>query len=147
MGGTQQMLVGFGGAIFAQDAFSGTVNADLNTHTANIGGAWARHPSYAGAISLDGSGGVFASSANSTGLYYLAATPPGPDYTVQATFTLYTSGYTNGINGRMDTAVDTTYRLRWSIFSNTWELEKFIAGAYTELGAYSDTFTSGSKVA
>lgn len=101
---------------FLRDTFTGASGA-LESHAPEIGGAWSRHPVYAGSIALDGAGGIGPTFSAGTALYVNAATPPTPDYEVTATFTPRSGGsgaaLAHGVMARLDPTINEFYQGAW----------------------------------
>lgn len=136
---------------FASDLFNGTVNTSLLSHTADTGGSWTGHSSLPNSTSnpvkLDGVGGLMNpnASAISTLLYYNAATPTTPDYSVKGKINIKTvvADEQIGVCGRLSTSALTFYVARYNTNVNAVQLYKSIAGTLTLLGSYSATWAAG----
>ena len=68
---------------FLVDSFTDTATTALQSHTADVGGAWSRHSSSAASdLTIDSTGLRLRTTSASTVAYQNAATPPSADYIV-----------------------------------------------------------------
>src|SRR3990167_3619960 len=119
-------------AQFASDAFTGTEGTTLTTYDA----AWTRHTSYTGNLEIASDR---VRQSTTTSAYWHSGTPTSADYSVSADlFMKETSGGNNyaGVIGRVNTAANTFYMGRYAgEASDSWQLFKAVAGAFTQLGS------------
>lgn len=123
---------------FASDTFTDADNTLLTSHTATLGGAWARS-----SISSDTVGPKISSNklvsgeAGVLGFYYVAATPAGADYTVSVDYT-HTSGGDGeaaGACARMSTSAADGYHAVYFTSGSRLTIWKCVGGSFTELGS------------
>lgn len=130
-------------ATFVSDSCTDTPATALASHTGETGATWTIHPSF-------GTSNVVISDANrargnfsGTNVYYASGSPAGGEYDVAADVILKSddNSATAGIAGRVNTAANTMYFVRYNTNGNVWELFKSVAGTATSLGTFSQTLT------
>jgi hypothetical protein len=134
---------------FVSDTFTGSDSTALTSHTGEIGGTWTRHTSYATTVPNIQGNRLAPNDAGSGNLVaYASGTPASADYHVQADYWFTgTAAIGCAVAGRIDTAANTFYMVRFSTSTSNFELFKCIAGAFTSLGTFNDTgFTTGVTV-
>lgn len=124
----------------AVDTFTGTASTLLEAHTTDSGHTWTEHPSYTGGASALTDLKRVRGSSGPTALY-LSAVPDSAEYDIEADFFVVTvlTG-TCGIAGRMDTAANTFYYVRYNATGTQWELR---TAAGSTLGSAVQTLTGG----
>lgn len=120
------------------DSFSGeAAQTAITAHTSDSGATWTRHPSYTTTvISIDDAGRVY-SGSGSGGVVLASVIPSSSHQVMEADFVSLSapSGSAAGIAVRADATADTRYHFRRILSSNTWRLDKIVAGTQTTLGA------------
>jgi hypothetical protein len=128
---------------FAFDTFSGeTSSVDLDTHTGELGTPWVNHPhaNYTGAMEAGTHGHAYSAAGGAA--YYITATPPNADYSVEADFICLTTTANVALTGRMHITDDTMYIIRWN--NNVWELRRIITGTQTTIGSTTNQLLTAS---
>jgi hypothetical protein len=126
---------------FASDSFAGTSGTALAGQALTSGGNWTNtNFSPSGAVSKDGSGGVYSVGSGAEAIYYANGNPPSADYTVQATLNqLGAPGNSTswiGIGARVSTNGD-GYFILYSPGGANLILYSIIGGTESALGTYS----------
>lgn len=134
-------------AEFASDTFAGTEGDLLDAYSAN----WTKHT--AGSVTTaEIASGRVRGTASGAAMYYHSGSPANANYSVLAD--VYEASdptnYTAGVVGRVDTTAVTGYlaRHRRATASSidAWQLYKFVAGTFTQLGSNStDAITTGTS--
>lgn len=128
-------------AAFLNDTMTEASNTTLASHTPETGGAWAQHPNFTtNTFTVGGGlGYCYGSASGGTSIYYNDATPPSADYYVEAVVRTGASGDATdliGVCGRVATGASTLYMAYYNDFSETWLLDKIVAGSGSSLGSY-----------
>ena len=129
---------------FVNDTFTGTQGQNITAHVGETGASWTLHPSYVG-----GTGSIDANRARVgvVNAAFYASGVPGTDYYVESIFVAVSgAGPDFGINSRMSTGADTMYHLRYNVGGGTWQLFRTVAGAFTLLGSFIETFNTGTRL-
>lgn len=125
-------------AVIFSDTFTDTAGTLLESHDAT----WVKGSPAPSSAVITASNRV-RNGGNTFGYYYANVTPASAEYDIQSDHYVASALVATGICGRMETAAQTMYRLRWNVSTNNWELHKLVAGASTSLGTYADTVTAG----
>ncbi len=133
-------------ALSTLDAFTDSDKA-LASHTPDYSDyAWANHGSFGTAASLYGNRAV---PGNTESVAYLSLAVPDrstEDWGVEAP--VYYAGTQSGSYGGLFagvTGAKTGYVCYW--YGGTWALGKYVAGTWTGLGTYSESFSTGTSKA
>lgn len=121
---------------FIQDSFTEASDTALASHTPEVGGSWAAHPSSAATATVVASEDrVQGSSTSVTAVYLNSTAPASRNYEVQIVARIATAASARcGVVARYSSAADTGYRVYYS--GTQWELARYNAGVSTVLGAY-----------
>lgn len=135
-----------GGAVFASDNFTDTAGTLLSAHTPSGGGTWTKHTLYSETLVITDANRVRKdASANGT-VYHHSGTSATADYDVEGVlFVASNIGVFPGIAGRIDTAADTYYFMRYNGTTQVWDLMKAVAGSFTALGSQGQVLTVGNS--
>lgn len=134
-------------AEFASDTFTGTEGDLLDAYSAN----WTKHTAGSATTAEIASGRV-RGTASGAAMYYHSGSPANADYSVLAD--VYEASdptaYAVGVVGRVDTTAVTGYMARHArttaSSTDAWQLYKFVAGTFTQLGSNStDAITTGTS--
>ena len=136
---------------FVVSSFTVGANISLESYVGEVGAAWTIAPTYTSKLRVLASGNQLIRNVSGTGsTAYYASGVSSNEYDVSAPIVYLGTGndkVSMGIAGRMSTAVATFYMARHDRNSNTWQLYKSVLGAFTLLGSYSQTLTSGVETA
>jgi hypothetical protein len=127
---------------FVEDSFTDVAGTILQSHVGEVGATWTRHTNSSASSAAITSAGRLRPTANAvTLIYFTSGTPATAEYDVQSVFRPVTqvSGDLVGICGRMDTAANTMYGVRYVVATGKWQLYKVVAGALTDLDAANGT--------
>lgn len=130
-------------ADFLEDSLTGS--GALTSHTGETGASWTYHASFpSSSITLDGSGGVYATDAG-VNIAYASGTPASADYSVIIPFDVlsHISDTYVGAIGRLNTSTGDFYWADYHQASGAWRLSKFISGQ-TILDSQTETLATGS---
>jgi hypothetical protein len=128
--------------VFVQDTFTDTNGTNLNSHTGETGATWT-DGSRTGDLTINGNRVHYGSGT--VPWLYASGTPATAEYDVEADFVAVGIPATPGnpgIMGRMATAAETAYLIRYIESGTGWQFLKAVAGGYTVLGTYNTTLTS-----
>lgn len=126
-------------ATFVTEAFTAADDTDL----AALPGI-TRHPAYAG------SGVVSSNRARSVTTpvaYYFAGIPASADYDVEGVIHAKTQQGQASVAGRMDPVADTYYDAFYIPFTAQWQIRRWMAGALTVLGSFTQTLANFTSYA
>ena len=129
---------------------TGGVSADLNTHTANSGETWAKHPTASGGtLGANGTNDRARAIGATPGLYKSTWVPGAADYDVTGTL-VKVGAAAEGmmfVCGRMD-ATAATYYCMGHYFNGAagqWSLLKYVNGVQTALQVLAVSLADGSS--
>src|SRR4028118_1385688 len=100
-------------ALVVQDTFAGTPAVAITSRAGEVGATWTRHPSYSTDFSISSLNRARSAVLSAD---YASGVPASAEYDVQADFVMVDSATnsTVGICGRMDTAANTFYHVRYN---------------------------------
>jgi hypothetical protein len=131
------------GTLFLEDSFTDTNGTLITAHTGETGAAWAVQSGYSpsATATIDNNRVVPASSDN---CFVASGAPSDADYFVEGVIE-FVSNLTStnlGVCGRMAAAANTMYLARYLGASGGpgWHLFKAVAGTFTELGSYPESY-------
>jgi hypothetical protein len=128
-------------AVSVYDNFVGSSGVNLNTLS-----GWSKYTqATTGNVLLDGSNGIYPSQAGS--YYYINSwVPPTANYVVKAEYYYYSSlfGSQMSICGRMSNVADSFYYAFWDDGTPGFYIQKYVAGAFANLGSYGTSLTVGT---
>jgi hypothetical protein len=129
---------------FITDTFVGTAGTDLNTHTADVGGAWARQSGTSSGLILTNPNRIRPDVGTAVRVYYNATVPAAAEYDVSLDVTILSViGDTAGPVGRASTGAATYYFARCNAQAGTVDLYKVVSGTPTLLASAAYTWTVG----
>lgn len=126
------------------DTFTEASSTALESHTADVGGAWSRHPAFAtGAATVGaGTGKVVVTGGPPAPVFINAAVPPSADYSVAATITVGDSGAIAGVVGRANATLHNYYQAFF--YNGSLFLGKYVGGTATTLSSKAYALTPGT---
>jgi hypothetical protein len=128
--------------VFASDSMTGTGFANLDIgRSANIGGTWQRNPDSTSTRWYLWENRVH---CGEPGAVYLPSNPSSADYYVEADYVIYSDILGAGIAARMSDTNLTAYVTRYEY--GQYILIKFVAGVYSEIGAWAASHTGQHKL-
>ena len=118
-------------AVFVSDGFGGTSGDALSTYSAS----WSKHPSKSATAYISSAGRVRASGSGQNPHYIHSATPGAAEYEIQVDVYRATNSLTGDValSGRTDPSATTYYLARFVRDSDTCDLYKAVAGAFSLL--------------
>lgn len=122
---------------FSRDTFVEASDTTLASHTADDGGTWTKHPSFATAAQVIGAEDkVQGGSTTATSLYTHSGSPLSADYYVQSDVSWSSSlDALPGVAARVNVAANTAYRIDIDL-SGAFRLIKVVAGVATVLATW-----------
>lgn len=136
-------------ATFVNDTFTDTSATDLTAHTGETGATWTEHTTYTSGQVVISNANRIRNNQNQLCVLYASGAPINADYYVQASLVVKNVGGESnaGVAGRIDTAANTMYGVRYSMTSGTpqWILFKIVAGVVTSLGTFNETLADESS--
>lgn len=129
------------------DSFSDVSGVTLQNHVGETGAVWAKNSSVVFADGYISNANRYRGTDSGNDLYYASGVPASAEYDVEADFVLV-GGITTtaGIGGRASTTVDTGLYVYYPAAGSGWILAYNNAGAYTELGTYTQALVEGVPV-
>lgn len=129
---------------FVNDTFTDAAGTLLVNHLGETGADWTLHPSYANDAVISNANRCRPGAGTTAA--YASGAPASAEYDVECDVEFLTdNNAANGPCGRMSTSADTHYHVRYSRngLDAQWELYKFVDGAATLLGTFTDLLIAG----
>lgn len=122
-------------ANFVSDTFSPVSDEDLTIHLPEIGGAWIKHPSYSGVLTVISATGLINGNGIDLGVHYNNANPINADYEITVGIKVVDKNIPSypAACARINTLTDTHYQLYFDQTDLKLHLRKVIAGVITSL--------------
>lgn len=133
-------------ATYVSDTFTDTAATALASHTGETGATWAAVTGRAIAVVISDANRLRVNTAGQNNLFYASGTPAGAEVTVEVDFNIKTivTGDFVGPAARMATGAETGYLAQYTATSTAWQLYRFSAGVFTQLGSNASmTLTPG----
>lgn len=128
-----------------QDTFTDTAGTLLTSHTGEVGATWTNHPVFEATIQITDVNRIRPSTASTANgcLAYASGVPSTADYSVSVVVVAKSLDDLAGVRGRHDTTANTCYEAIYNAvgISTQWRLAKRVAGAFTELGTFSQAIS------
>lgn len=135
-------------AVFVRDTFTDADGTLLQSHTGETGATWSKYPGYTTDATIT-TNRVRGNGATDSEVYYASAVPVIADYDVEAVLKVVSllAGDIPTFFARADHTVaagnDTYYYVHYDHDNTRWVVAKGVAGVFTDLGTFSQTFLAG----
>jgi len=135
------------GSAFVRDTFTDTAGDDVVTqHTGEVGGTWAAQPGGSGGEALaistptGGPSGTAVTVSGTFGQMYTSGEPEGPNYDVDADFIFLSLIFAFGLDARMNTGANDSYRCGVISGTGAIQLRQVVGGVQTTIGTTADGY-------